>query len=247
MSNLLEFNEAVIAKAREWNLEVIRMRTPNTYGISNGRKTVTIKGAASTLDSIAGMDICCNKASSYDFMTNLGIPNPGYIKIYNHSELQVKVKPDMWPVVLKPIDTECGRGVTVNINSYAELSEAYFKATTFSRYILVQPHVNGSDYRFTVLGGRVAFVIRRDGEPGKPLNLALGNARTDVTDKLTPNNLISKACICLANTLRMHALGVDVIADSVNARQFQILELNSMPVLYPERAAMYLRSLFSEH
>lgn len=251
MSNLAEFSAAVVKRAEELGYSVTQLGSPHTYTIQNGEKTVRIRGAASSLDSKDGIKTCCNKKASYDLMSLLGVPNPGYTLLKSSSQLRTEfLKPTgtliTAPLVLKPVDREGGKGVTTNIRTYDALLTAYKQALWVSTNLMIQPHVFGKEYRFTVLNKKVAFVIERQGELGKPLNLALGNKRIDVTKDVDLDSEICQTCVNLASALDMHAVGIDVISKSLNEGPYWVLELNSMPVLYPERADLYLQSLFHE-
>jgi glutathione synthase/RimK-type ligase-like ATP-grasp enzyme len=247
LSNLAEFNAAVIKRAEELGFSVTRLGSPHTYAIKKGEKTVRIRGAASSLDCMNGIKTCCSKTASYDLMNSLGVPNPGYTLIKSKRQLQQEFIKAKGPLVLKPSDREVGKGVTTHITTYEDLLSAYDKAIRVSQNIIIQPHVFGREFRFTLLGKKVAFVIEREGELGKPLNLALGNKRTDVTEDVDFCSEICQTCESLAQTLGMHTVGIDVVSKSLNEGPYWILELNSMPILYPQRADLYLQSLFHEH
>jgi cyanophycin synthetase len=66
------------------------------------------------------------------------------------------------PVVVKPLDGNQGKGVTVNITSEDALRKAYAVAATFRDDILVERYMPGNDFRLLVVGDRLVAAARRD-------------------------------------------------------------------------------------
>ena len=68
-----------------------------------------------------------------------------------------------YPVVIKPLDGNHGRGVVLNITDDAALEAGYdvAKAESRSGYLQVESFITGNDYRFLVVGGRIAAVAER--------------------------------------------------------------------------------------
>ncbi len=66
------------------------------------------------------------------------------------------------PVVVKPLDGNQGKGVTVNITSEEQLRKAYAVAVTFRDDILVERYMPGNDFRLLVVGDRLVAAARRD-------------------------------------------------------------------------------------
>ncbi|HSI58620.1 MAG TPA: cyanophycin synthetase, partial [Ideonella sp.] len=65
------------------------------------------------------------------------------------------------PVVVKPLDGNQGKGVTVNIVSREHL-EVAFKAAAEIGTVMVEKFLPGSDYRMLVVGSRLVAAARRD-------------------------------------------------------------------------------------
>lgn len=69
-----------------------------------------------------------------------------------------------YPVVLKPAEGSMGVGVTANIGSDSELTEALrmFSRTAHGNdEFIVEKHINGGDYRIMVIGDEVAAAVQR--------------------------------------------------------------------------------------
>ncbi|MEZ5660159.1 MAG: cyanophycin synthetase [Burkholderiaceae bacterium] len=66
------------------------------------------------------------------------------------------------PVVVKPLDGNQGKGVTVNVETLDHLKVAYQAAREYSRKVLVERFTPGHDFRMLVVGERLIAAARRD-------------------------------------------------------------------------------------
>ena len=65
-------------------------------------------------------------------------------------------------VVVKPLDGNQGKGVTVNIASREQIELAYQAAREISGKVLVERFIPGNDFRLLVVGNRLVAAARRD-------------------------------------------------------------------------------------
>jgi cyanophycin synthetase len=65
-------------------------------------------------------------------------------------------------VVVKPLDGNQGKGVTVNIATREQLELAYQAAREISGRVLVERFIPGNDFRLLVVGNRLVAAARRD-------------------------------------------------------------------------------------
>jgi D-alanine-D-alanine ligase-like ATP-grasp enzyme len=66
------------------------------------------------------------------------------------------------PVVLKPRRGSNGRHTTVHIETEAELLRAYRSARRICPWVVIEEELKGPVFRVTLVGGKVAGVLRRD-------------------------------------------------------------------------------------
>lgn len=65
------------------------------------------------------------------------------------------------PVVVKPVDTGGGRGVTTGVQTPEQLKRALTHAARFSPRLAVEAQSEGDQYRFLILDGELLDVVRR--------------------------------------------------------------------------------------
>ena len=64
-------------------------------------------------------------------------------------------------MVIKPIDGNHGRGITVNINTYEEAIEAFHAAKLVSQKVIVEKFITGEDYRLLVINHKLIAAAKR--------------------------------------------------------------------------------------
>jgi cyanophycin synthetase len=66
-----------------------------------------------------------------------------------------------YPIVIKPLDGNHGRGITINIMSWEQAEAAYDAAKEVSREVIVERFYQGRDHRVLVINGKVVAVAER--------------------------------------------------------------------------------------
>lgn len=118
--------------------------------------------SASESDSYSGMLLQKDKLLSNRLIIDLGFPGVKHIVAKNQTELSYASNYVGYPLVIKPISSGQGNGVTANITSDDELIKAFNKALLFSqRGIIVEKFIPGKDYRIAIFGGKVQWVALR--------------------------------------------------------------------------------------
>ena len=117
------------------------------YGINQRRVQATV---ASTTSSIA-VEVACDKEETKNLLENASIPVPRGRVVYDQEDLESALKKIGYPVVLKPVGGNHGRGATININTWNEAVEALALAKKVSRGVIVEKFITGFDHRLLVV------------------------------------------------------------------------------------------------
>lgn len=128
------------------------------YGVYQKR----IQATLSSQTSILGVELACDKEGTKRVLRDVGIPVPRGTVIYYLDELEQAIE-DVggYPIVIKPLDGNHGRGITININSWELAEEAYDAAKEVSKGVIVERYYAGRDHRVLVVGGKVIAVAER--------------------------------------------------------------------------------------
>ena len=127
------------------------------YGINQKRIQATV---ASTTSSIA-VEIACDKEETKNLLEAASIPVPRGRVVYDEEDLETAVKIIGYPIVLKPVGGNHGRGATININDWPTAVEALANAKRISRGVIVERFITGFDHRLLVVNYRFIAGAKR--------------------------------------------------------------------------------------
>jgi cyanophycin synthetase len=117
------------------------------YGIHQKRIRATI---ASTTSNIA-VDIACDKEETKLLLEAAEIPVPRGTVVRTPEGLREAIKKFGYPLVIKPIDGNHGKGNTTNINDDEQALKAFEAAKLYSRSVIVEKYITGFDFRALVV------------------------------------------------------------------------------------------------
>lgn len=128
------------------------------YGVYQKRIQATLSGNT----GILGVELASDKEGTKKILRDAGIPVPRGTVIYYLDELEQAIE-DVggYPIVIKPLDGNHGRGITINITTWDLAEEAYDAAKAVSKGIIVERYYTGRDHRVLVVNGKVVAVAER--------------------------------------------------------------------------------------
>ncbi len=119
---------------------------------------------AAEIDSTSAIaeSIAQDKELSKRLLDAIGVPVPKGRAVTELDEAIDVMASLGGPVVVKPRDGNQGKGVTVNVQTRAELEAAWASATLISDDIIVERYIPGDDYRLLVVDRKLIAAARRD-------------------------------------------------------------------------------------
>ncbi|HRE65207.1 MAG TPA: cyanophycin synthetase, partial [Ferruginibacter sp.] len=117
------------------------------YGVHQKRIRATI---ASTTGNIA-VDIACDKEETKALLEAAEIPVPRGTVIRTEEGLKDAVEKYGYPLVIKPIDGNHGKGNTTNIINWEQALTAFAAAKQYGRSVIVEKFITGFDFRCLVI------------------------------------------------------------------------------------------------
>jgi cyanophycin synthetase len=127
------------------------------YGANQARFQATMTYKTSAL----AVETACDKEKTKSALEAAGIPVPaGYIceeleEVYGAAE---KLG---FPLVVKPVDANQGKGATINITGSGELQQAFGFASAYSSEVMVERYISGYDFRMLVIDNKFVAAARR--------------------------------------------------------------------------------------
>jgi len=144
----------IVEEAAKRNIPYIRLNKQSLvqlgYGVHQKRIRATI---ASTTSNIA-VDIACDKEETKLLLEAAEIPVPRGTVIRTEEGLKEAVDRFKYPLVIKPIDGNHGKGNTTNITTWEQAVKAFEAARQYSRSVIVEKFITGYDFRCLVINNK---------------------------------------------------------------------------------------------
>jgi cyanophycin synthetase len=144
----------IVEEAAKRGIPFIRLNKASLvqlgYGVNQKRIRATI---ASTTSNIA-VDIACDKEETKMLLEAAEIPVPRGTVIRTEEGLDEAIAKFGYPLVIKPIDGNHGKGNTTNINNREQAVKAFEAAKAYSRSVIIERFITGYDFRCLVINNK---------------------------------------------------------------------------------------------
>jgi cyanophycin synthetase len=127
------------------------------YGVNQKRVQATI---SSTTSNIA-VDIACDKEETKNLLKKANVPIPDGLMVRYEDELEEAINTLKYPIVIKPINGNHGKGATININNWEEALDALDYAQEYSKKVIVEKFIHGHDFRLLVINYKLVAAAKR--------------------------------------------------------------------------------------
>src|SRR4029079_14298992 len=109
------------------------------------------------------VDVASNKELTTRLRHEVGIPVPRSAVVRDADEAVRQAERFGYPVVLKPLDGNHGRGVCINLKDEDEVRKFFPLAEAESRTksVVIETFIQGKDYRILVVNNQVVAVAER--------------------------------------------------------------------------------------
>ncbi len=156
--------ETIIKEAEARKIPWMWLSARAMLQLGYGAKQKRIQATLSNSTSILAVELACDKEGTKNILGNAGVPVPRGTVIEYLDELEQAIA-DVggFPIVIKPLDGNHGRGITININHGSEAEAAYDLASQASktRSVIVEQYYQGNDHRILVIDNKVVAVAER--------------------------------------------------------------------------------------
>ncbi|WP_042721512.1 cyanophycin synthetase, partial [Flavobacterium sp. B17] len=127
------------------------------YGVNQQRFQATITGKTSSI----AVDIACNKELTKRMLHDAAIPVPIGDLILDEEGLDSVVRKIGYPVVIKPLDGNHGKGSSINVTDWESAKTGLEHAQKYSKKVIVEKYITGYDFRVLVINNKMVAAARR--------------------------------------------------------------------------------------
>ncbi len=154
---------SLVKAAEERDIPWIRLNNQSLVQFGHGRHQQRIQATITSQTKHIAVEISCDKEDTHNMLNDLGLPVPQQRVVYSPTEAVRAARRIGFPVVVKPLDGNHGRGVSINLTEDAQVETAFAeaRAQSKSRAILVESFVTGMDHRMLVVNNELVAVAKR--------------------------------------------------------------------------------------
>jgi cyanophycin synthetase len=127
------------------------------YGINQMRFQATITCKTSNL----AVDIACNKEETKRMLYDASIPVAKGDICVDEEDLKTCIDRIGYPIVLKPLDGNHGKGASINVINWEDAVEGLGFAKKYSRRVIVEKFITGHDFRILVIDNKMVAAAQR--------------------------------------------------------------------------------------
>src|ERR1043166_6140888 len=143
------------------DIPYIRLNDQSLVQLGYGVNQKRIQATTTVNTNMISVDIAGNKHATKKLLGDMGVPVPKGYRIREIDELEDTVQAVGYPVVIKPLDGNHGKGATVGIKTIDDARTAFEKAKEYSRYVIVEKQLIGSDFRALGVNNRLIAGAKR--------------------------------------------------------------------------------------
>lgn len=154
---------AMIQAAEARDIPWFRLNDESLVQFGWGKLQQRIEATVTSQTSLIAADLASNKELTNRLLSDLGLPVSQQYLVFRLRRAFRAVEKMGYPVVVKPMDGNHGRGVTIGVQNENELEVAYdlAKAESKNGGVLIESILQGMDHRLLVVDGHLVAAARR--------------------------------------------------------------------------------------
>lgn len=152
---------SIIEEAQSRGIPWIRLNKYSLCQLGYGANQKRILATVTSETSSIGVELACDKEDTKYLLEQAEVEVPKGDIIRRESSLKEACDYVGFPLVVKPIDGNHGRGITVDVQSYEEALVAFRAAQKVSRGVIIEKYILGDDYRLLVINNKLVAAALR--------------------------------------------------------------------------------------
>ena len=153
---------SIVAEAEARGIPWIRLNKYSLCQLGYGANQKRIQATVTSETSSIGVELACDKEDTKYLLEQAEVEVPKGDIIRRESSLEEACRYVGYPLVIKPVDGNHGRGITVDIQNYEDALVGFHAAKESSRgAVIVEKFITGEDYRLLVINNRLVAAAKR--------------------------------------------------------------------------------------
>ena len=154
---------SLVKAAEERGIPWLRLNQYSLVQFGHGVHQQRIQATITSETRHIAVEIACDKEDTHQLLNDLGLPVPRQYMVYSDRRAVAAAERIGYPVVLKPLNANHGRGVSINLTTSEQVITAFEQAREqgTGRAVLVESFIEGFDHRMLVVGKELVAVAKR--------------------------------------------------------------------------------------
>ncbi len=207
--------EEAVARDIPW----IRLGTNSLVQLGYGINQMRFQATITCQTSHIAVDIACDKEATKRMLDNASIPVAKGDICVDEEDLENTIKKIGYPIVLKPLDGNHGKGASINVKDWESAKAGLVHAKQYSRRVIVEKFITGFDFRVLVINNKVVAAAKR-----VPAHV-VGDGKLNIQQLIDKENLDPRRGYGHENVLTE----ISVDRDTLDLLEKENLTLESIP------------------
>ncbi len=152
---------SIVEEAEARGIPWIRLNKYSLCQLGYGANQKRIQATVTSETSSIGVEIACDKEDTKYLLEQAEVEVPRGDIIGRESSLEEACRYVGYPLVVKPVGGNHGRGITVNIKNYEDALVAFHAAKNVSPKVIIEKYITGEDYRLLVINNVLVAAAKR--------------------------------------------------------------------------------------
>ncbi len=173
---------SIVEEAEGRSIPWIRLNKYSLVQLGYGANQKRIQATVTSETSSIGVEIACDKEDTKFLLEHAEIAVPRGDIIGKEENLEASCQYVGFPLVVKPVGGNHGRGITVNISNYEDALVAFHAAKIVSPKVIIEKYITGEDYRILVINNVLVAAAKRS-----PAHI-IGDGKSTIEDLVADVN-----------------------------------------------------------
>ena len=160
-SELGPSTRAIVNAAERRGIPWVRADEQSIVRLGYGKYRRYVESTIADSTRVIAVDIAGDKDLTKRFLDSAAIPVPRGEVVRTREDAVAALRQFGGAVVVKPLDGNQGKGVSLNLTTDQQVLEAYDIACGISPNVIVERMLRGRDYRLVVVGGKLVAAAER--------------------------------------------------------------------------------------
>lgn len=152
---------SIVDEAVARDIPWIRLGTNSLVQLGYGVNQMRFQATMTCKTSSIAVDIACNKEETKRMLDNASIPVAKGGICVDEEDLKTTIDKIGYPIVIKPLDGNHGKGASINVNNYEDALAGLMHAKNYSRRVIVEKFITGFDFRVLVIDNKIVAAAQR--------------------------------------------------------------------------------------